>query len=146
MDDGGIKMNTALKDNLKYDSEEMKFYLEEKVILDITELIAELMEKRNIKKTTLAEKLQKSKGYITQLLDGRANMTLRTVANVLWALDSDLVVRTRSHGFEIGVVKEEEYISSCEASPWPQPTIRLLSTSQKGKEPVETSKWLKRVG
>ncbi len=146
MDDGGIKMNTALKDNLKYDSEEIKFYLEEKVILDITELIAELMEKRNIKKTTLAEKLQKSKGYITQLLDGRANMTLRTVADIMWALDSDLVVSARSHGFEIGVVKDEEYILSCEASPWPQPTIRLLSTSQKGKGIPKTSQWWKKVG
>jgi len=75
-----------------YTKKEIKFYLEEKLALDVTELITGLMEKGNIKKATLAGKLQKSKGYIAQLLDGRTDMTLRTVADVLWALDSRLTV------------------------------------------------------
>ena len=53
----------------------------------------------DIKKKDLAKRLGKSPGYITQLLDGRANMTLRTVSNVMLALDSSLSIGTHSVDF-----------------------------------------------
>jgi hypothetical protein len=139
-------MGTALIDNLAYDSKEMRLYLEEKLILEVTELIAELMEKGSIRKAALAEKLQRSKGYITQLLDGRANMTLRTVADVMWALDADLILNAYPRGPESGTIKGEEYVLSHEMSAWPSPTIRLSSTHDKRKASIVISQWLKKVG
>lgn len=44
------------------------------------------MEETQITRAELARRLGTSKGYVTQLLDGTANMTLRTVSDVFVAL------------------------------------------------------------
>ena len=48
------------------------------------------------------------KGYISQLLDGRANMTLRTVSDVMWALDCSLQVVANPLSIETEPVHEEK--------------------------------------
>ena len=68
------------------DPESMRFYQQERIILDVTERICEAMEEQRINRVQLALKLGKSKGYISQLLDGSANMTLRTMSDVFLAL------------------------------------------------------------
>jgi antitoxin component HigA of HigAB toxin-antitoxin module len=87
-------MANAIIENLNPHSEEAKFYLQEKLILEVTNHIAELMEKYKVRKSDLAQRLGKSKGYVTQLLNGNANMTLRTISDVFWALDSALEVNS----------------------------------------------------
>ncbi|HUW84462.1 MAG TPA: hypothetical protein VMZ31_16885 [Phycisphaerae bacterium] len=72
--------------------ERRKLLQQERVILEVTELVCELMQKDGTKKSELAERLGRSKGYVTQLLDGRANMTLRTISDVLCALRATLHV------------------------------------------------------
>jgi len=116
-------MSNALIDNLVYDSEEMKFYLQEKLILETTELIAAIMEEKGINKSELAKKLGRSKGYITQLLDGRANMTLRTISDVMWALDSSLAVNANPLGFEAG--SKQPDFSTETKSHWQFPRKKL---------------------
>ena len=73
-----------------------RLYEQERAILEVTELICKLMERQNVSKSELARRLGKSKAYVTQLLDGRANMTLRTISDVLFALDSSLRVQEES--------------------------------------------------
>jgi plasmid maintenance system antidote protein VapI len=85
-------MKKTLFDELVSSPEDMRLYQQEKLILDCTELICEQMEKQEITKTELAKRLGRTKGYITQLLDGRANMTLRTISDMMWALDCGLEV------------------------------------------------------
>jgi hypothetical protein len=75
--------------------EDMREFQQEKVILDTTELISRLMDVQRVSKTELASRLGKTKGYITQLLDGRTNMTLRTISDVLFALGRSLSVSDR---------------------------------------------------
>jgi len=58
----------------------------ERLILEATELILELMEDENVTRTELAERLGKSKGHVSQLLNGDRNMTLRTLAEISYAL------------------------------------------------------------
>lgn len=127
-DEGGVIMAGALIDNLAYDSEEMKLYLQEKLILEVTECIADFMQRKGIKKSELAKKLDKTKGYITQLLNGRANMTLRTVADVMWALDCSLTVDVHPLGFETRIESGVEYDLPSEADFWGH--IRLLPIQQ----------------
>jgi len=138
-------MGTALIDKLTYDSEEMKFYLQEKLILEMTEIIAQLMQKKNVKKVELAERLGRSKGYITQLLNGRANMTLKTVADVLWALDYRMTVSVQPLESE----KSTEFIGQYDwphgTDFWAQETIRLVRTqrpdvTEKEREAVDQLK------
>ena len=76
------------------DPENMRLYQQERVILETSDLISDLLDQTGITKADLAERLGRSKSYVTQLLNGRANMTLRTISDVMWALDSNLVIST----------------------------------------------------
>jgi len=111
-------MAGALIDKLHYDSEEMKLYQQEWLILEVTELIASLMNDKRVSKTELAKRLGRSKGYVTQLLDGRANMTLRTIADVMWALDSSLGVSAYPLGFESSMETVSQYELAEQADSW----------------------------
>ncbi len=64
----------------------MKLWHQERCIFETTERLCELMELHGISRSALAKRLGKSKGYVTQLLDGTANMTLRTLSDVYLAL------------------------------------------------------------
>jgi transcriptional regulator with XRE-family HTH domain len=71
-----------------------KLYLEELLILNIANIVSELMEKQKITKADLARHIGCSKGYITQVLDGTKNLTLKTVSNLLFELGYSLSVTT----------------------------------------------------
>jgi transcriptional regulator with XRE-family HTH domain len=59
---------------------------EERLILDATEAIQRLMDEQAINRTELARRIGVTKGHVSQLLDGKRNMTLRTLAGLLWTL------------------------------------------------------------
>ena len=59
---------------------------QERAILDVTEMVCRIMKESGVSRSELANRLSKTKGYITQLLDGTANMTLRTVSDALTVL------------------------------------------------------------
>ncbi|MFZ5450412.1 MAG: helix-turn-helix domain-containing protein [Thermodesulfobacteriota bacterium] len=56
------------------------------LIMEVTETLCELLEKENISRKELADRLGKSKGFVSQLLNGGRNLTLRTVADILHVL------------------------------------------------------------
>ena len=64
-----------------------KMLAEEKLILDVTEQLWSSMEDKNLSKTDVAELLGKSKSYLSQLLSGSRNMTLRTLADLCFVLN-----------------------------------------------------------
>lgn len=51
-------------------------------IMDVTESICEILENEKIERQSLANKMNKTKGYISQLLNGNRNMTLGTLAEI----------------------------------------------------------------
>jgi transcriptional regulator with XRE-family HTH domain len=59
---------------------------EERLILDATESIHLLMDEQELNRAELARRVGVSKGHISQLLDGKSNMTLRTLARLMKAL------------------------------------------------------------
>jgi transcriptional regulator with XRE-family HTH domain len=63
----------------------MRIWQQERLILDVTERICELMSEKGISRAQLAEELGKAPSHISQLLNGEANMTLHTVADLFWA-------------------------------------------------------------
>lgn len=65
---------------------------QERLILDATEAIVALLEERGVTRQELAVRLGKSKGFVSQLLSGERNMTLRTLADLGYALDCDFSV------------------------------------------------------
>ena len=114
-------MSRTWIDRLTETTENKRFFQQEKTILEVTELICELMDEQGISRTELAKKLGYTKGYISQLLDGTANMTLRTLSDVLFALGNELKARAVSllrdewvqDWNTIKFAKEEREISRC---------------------------------
>ena len=56
------------------------------LIMEVTETLCELLEKEKISRKELADRLGKTKGFVSQLLNGGRNLTLRTVADILHVL------------------------------------------------------------
>ena len=58
----------------------------EELIVEVTEALSEVMEKEGVNKTELADRLGNTKGFVSQLLAGGRNLTLRTLASLADAL------------------------------------------------------------
>ena len=78
------------------DHEGMRLFQQERLILAATERICEVMEQKDINRKRLAELLGTSKSFVTQLLDGSRNMTLRTLSDVFLALGYAVHIHTGS--------------------------------------------------
>jgi transcriptional regulator with XRE-family HTH domain len=79
-------MKTTILDEYLKDDEFRRLFAQEDLILEVTETLCELLEKEKISRKELADRLGKSKGFVSQLLNGGRNLTLRTVADILHVL------------------------------------------------------------
>lgn len=75
---------------LMQDPEYRRLFAIEGLVTDAAELMARLMEQHEVNKAELARRLGKSRAWVTQLLSGRANMTIRTFAAVVHALGAEV--------------------------------------------------------
>ncbi len=76
-----------IKNVLGRKSDLQKEICQEKLILDVTESIFEVLEKQGKSRADLAASMGRSAAYVSQLLNGSRNMTLRTLADISYALD-----------------------------------------------------------
>lgn len=74
----------------RHDAEYEQILNQERFILEVTERICGYMEEHNISRAELARRLGKTKGYVSQLLSGGRNLTVRTIADVSYALGANL--------------------------------------------------------
>lgn len=79
----------------KVTPESERLLSEERLILAATELIYEAMEETGTSKAGLAEKLGLSKSEVGQRLSGRRNLTIRSLASTLHALDHEACISIR---------------------------------------------------
>jgi len=86
--------------NLKLNSEQKKVYQQERHILEVTEEVAKLMDKKKIDRIELAKRIGKSPRYITSFLRGTAKMDLRIISDIFWALDSEFTLVTQKINWE----------------------------------------------
>jgi len=70
----------------------MPEYWEEGAILDFTEALYTTMEEHGVTRAELARRLGTSQAYITRVLGGHANFTLKTMAKLALALGMQLEV------------------------------------------------------
>jgi len=96
-------------DELMLDPEFRKHYAIEGFIGDTAEMIWQLLVRRDMKQADLARLLKKTPAFVSQLLNGKANMTIRTLAEVVYAL-----------GATVKIEAQDESISTCEATNDPQ--------------------------
>jgi hypothetical protein len=101
--------------NLHEIDQEVRIDQEQWLILQVALHIEELMEEKGVTKSELARRLGFKRAYITQLLDG-TNMTLKTMADVMLALDSSMRVQAVPLGFNTTI----EPIATCDVLPFNQ--------------------------
>jgi transcriptional regulator with XRE-family HTH domain len=68
------------------DPAEMQEFFEERSLEGVSGLICDLMERHDVNRAELANRLGKTRGWVTQLLDGEKNKTIRTLADVFFVL------------------------------------------------------------
>jgi transcriptional regulator with XRE-family HTH domain len=88
-----MKPRSDYKEFESFSTENRRLLREEELILGVTVALSEAMDKAGVSKSQLAEKLGKSAAFVTQILSGGRNLTLRTVADVADALGTRVTVR-----------------------------------------------------
>jgi transcriptional regulator with XRE-family HTH domain len=86
-------MKATILDEYLKDDEFRRLFAQEDLILEVTETLCELLEKEKISRKELADRLGKTKGFVSQLLGGGRNLTLRTVADILHVLGYKVVLK-----------------------------------------------------
>jgi transcriptional regulator with XRE-family HTH domain len=76
----------TLSDELTSTAEGMKVWQQERVIFEVTERLCELMEDAGVSRSELSSRLGKSRAFVTKVLRGDANLTLKTVSDLYLAL------------------------------------------------------------
>ena len=71
-----------------------RIYEQQRLLVEATELISSVMENTHVKRGELAHRLGRSKAYVTQILRGNQNLTLKTLADVCWALKCRVVMQS----------------------------------------------------
>ncbi len=100
---------------------------EEELILEVTEAVSVVMEKEGISKAQLAKRLGKTKGFISQLLSGGRNLTLRTLAGLVDALGYRVTITVSKDRDRMSVSSQSPdfKVSNIESwsSHWTQPPV-----------------------
>jgi transcriptional regulator with XRE-family HTH domain len=99
---------------------------QETLIFAVTEATSELLEREGTSRSQLARALGRTKGFVSQLLSGKRNMTLRTVADLAFALN---------HRFELNPVPlvDEDDGSTDRTEP---PSARPRQTAISGRDHI----------
>lgn len=85
---------------LMEDPEYRKLYAIEGLVTDAAELVAGLMQEQGMNKAQLARRLGKSRAWVTHLLSGKANMTMRTFAEVVHLLGAQVGLSTQPQAIQ----------------------------------------------
>ena len=59
---------------------------QERLVLDVTEQLAEALESGRVTQAELARRMGRTPGFVSQLLGGGRNLTLRTIVDIAAAL------------------------------------------------------------
>jgi transcriptional regulator with XRE-family HTH domain len=76
----------SLQNKVLVDPEARRVYEEELLYGNATDTIDALLESLDVSQSELASRLGVSEGRVSQLLSGRTNLTLRSLASLAWAL------------------------------------------------------------
>lgn len=104
----------------------------DRLIFNTTEDILLAMEDAEISQKELASKLGKSKSYVSQLLDGSRNMTLKTLADISYALGAEAMVTILKDGRDVShqlIPERERYVTNVSEISMPISSIKITITT-----------------
>lgn len=96
---------------LTKDPEFARLLRQEELILDVTESLIAALQQSEITQAELASKLGRTRGFVSQLLGGGRNLTLRTISDVASALGFRPKLKLRPEDDWIGYVVESFPVS-----------------------------------
>jgi transcriptional regulator with XRE-family HTH domain len=79
----------------------------ESLVVEASETIARVMAEQKVNKAELARRLGKSRAWVTQLLSGKTNMTVRTLAEVSHELGVEIKLHAQPSGGSASRTKTE---------------------------------------
>ena len=88
-----------------------KLVAQEMLITEATEAVWSALEHAGINKSELAERLGTTKGYVSQVLSGSRNMTLRTLADICFAVGATPRVHVEVESDDTWQFEDEEPIT-----------------------------------
>lgn len=74
-----------LGDHLKTKNE-IRYFAHEAAILAVTEALEEQMERLGLSRAELARRIERTPGFVSQVLNGGRNMTVKTIADIALAM------------------------------------------------------------
>lgn len=105
---------------------------EERLILAATELVYEAMDKRGVSKKELADRLQVRPTEVSSRLRGTRNLTLRTFAAMLHALDArvELALRPKEAPVRETVIRQHLHLRAKAGAAYQnRPPLRVVSVA-----------------
>jgi transcriptional regulator with XRE-family HTH domain len=114
---------TTQFDELMQDPEFRKLYAIESLLGDAAQMVADLLDRRKMKKADLAKLLNKTPAYVSQLLNGRANMTVHTLAEVASALNATVKIEANDVCNEHNEVSSHPHARVFHFSPMQMPQV-----------------------
>lgn len=85
-------MNKAFENWFGDSKEAKRLYAQESLIINTSEDFLALMESQFVKKSKLASMMDKTKSFVSQSLNGKRNLTLRTLADMAFFLDATVII------------------------------------------------------
>lgn len=124
------RANEGWLDRQTQDEESRRLYEQERLVAWIGEHLATSLEEAGMTRAELARKLGTSRAYVTRVLQGSSNLTLRSLSDLAWAAGSRVTIGFEPlrdgnfiscpvtvYSFPPVLVKNEEQTSSSEESP-----------------------------
>jgi transcriptional regulator with XRE-family HTH domain len=131
-------MNNEYED-LMQDEKFRRLFAMESLAAEASELIARLMAEQNLSKADLARKLGKTRSWITQLLSGKTNMTVCTLAEIANALNAEVKLQAQPVNWKGAVLPSDLYTIRESAR-----VIRFNGTKAQESETVDSNEFPKR--
>lgn len=70
--------------------EEQRLYARDMCMLSVTGDVIAALEEAGMSRAELAERVGRTKGFVSQVLSGSRNMTLGTLSDMLWAVGKEV--------------------------------------------------------
>ena len=84
------------------DPQDQREYAKERCVVSVTDAIHGALEVAGLSQVEVAERIGKSKSFVSRALNGGQNMTLHTLGDLLWACNVEV------RGLETGALGEVE--------------------------------------
>lgn len=120
----GIRSDAVAR-ALRESKSDGRHFARDMAMLSVTAAIIAEMEYQGISRTQLAERVGCTKAFVSQVLNGSRNMTLRTIADLAWALGKEL------HGVslrDIGTIVVSQDALNHHLDHWSVESLQVVSS------------------